>query len=142
MRMGSMGWLAGLGLLGMCVGAQAEEVDARVKAGEELYHQHCGACHGLTAEGDGPVSTLLDPKPPDLTRIALRRGDVFPEVEIQRVIDGRDPRAAHGRRDMPVWGRRFRDSQEVGGAGDVAARGQIQMIVAYLKSLQVGQAKE
>ncbi len=150
MRMGSIstGWLAGLGLVAVGLlavsgpGAHAEDADARVDRGQELYQQHCAACHGVGAQGDGPVASVLDPKPADLTRIAHRRGDVFPDVEIQRIIDGRDPRAAHGRREMPVWGRRFRDSKEIGGAGDVAARGQIQLIVAYLKSLQVDGADE
>ncbi len=115
----------------------AEEPDARVVRGEALYHQHCGACHGTSADGKGAVATFLDPKPPDLTRIAARRSGVFPDVEIQRIIDGRDPRAAHGPRDMPVWGYRFRAGQETAVAGDATARGKIQLLVSFLKSLQV-----
>ena len=118
--------------------AVAEEApDARVVRGEALYHQHCGACHGVEADGNGALATVLDPRPPDLRMIAARRDGVFPEVEIQRIIDGRDPRAAHGAREMPVWGRRFHEGHAGDPAGDVSARGAIQLIVAFLKSVQL-----
>jgi hypothetical protein len=39
---------------------------------------------------------------PDLTRIAARRKGWFPEVTVREIVDRRY--AAHGPREMPVWG--------------------------------------
>jgi hypothetical protein len=48
--------------------------------------------------------------PPDLTRIAQRRGGNFPDAEIAAQIDGRTVVPAHGSRDMPIWGQRWGNS--------------------------------
>ena len=43
--------------------------------------------------------------PPDLTRIALRHGRVYPDALVERIIAGEEPLpTGHGTRDMPVWG--------------------------------------
>ena len=47
--------------------------------------------------------------PPDLTRIAERRGGWFPEVLVREFIDGRF--AVHGTRTMPVWGQTLDEAQ-------------------------------
>jgi hypothetical protein len=41
--------------------------------------------------------------PPDLTRIAARNNGVFPAERVRQIILGKGP-AAHGERNMPVWG--------------------------------------
>lgn len=133
-RLGAVAALA-LGL-GLVAGTAAAEDDPYAKAGENLYHQHCGACHGITAQGDGPVAPLLDPRPPDLTRIAARRDGTFPESAILRIIDGRDPVVAHGTREMPVWGQRFAEGPPPGPGARSLARGQVMLLVHYLKSIQ------
>lgn len=124
-----------LGGLLVAGGAAAEE-DPYVQAGERLYHQHCGSCHGMEGKGDGPVAMMLDPKPADLTRIAARRDGVFPEPAILRVIDGRDPIEAHGTREMPVWGKRFSEGPPPGPGTGTMARGQVLLLLQYLKSIQ------
>jgi hypothetical protein len=73
-------------------------------SGPELYQVLCASCHGVKARGDGPVAKTLKPKVPDLTRIAARNGGVFPTEQVRQAIDGQQLRAAHGTRDMPVWG--------------------------------------
>ena len=52
------------------------------------------------------------------------------------IIDGRASIAAHGGREMPVWGRAFAD--EVGGdaVGDEVVRGRLLILVEYLRSIQ------
>jgi mono/diheme cytochrome c family protein len=69
--------------------------------------QYCSACHGINGRGDGPAALAIRAPALDLTRIAQRRGDRFPEAEIAAHIDGSIVIRAHGSRDMPIWGRRF-----------------------------------
>ena len=137
--------LVGMGLGAACLaaaGASAETVEGQ---GEALYHRHCGACHGAQADGRGAVASMLDPAPPDLRQIALRRDGVFPDAEIIRVIDGRQAIAAHGVREMPVWGKRFGEGVPELPGSEGVIRGQLLAIVAYLKSIQIdagGEASE
>lgn len=104
--------------------------------GATQYATYCASCHGIDARGDGPVAGALQTPPADLTRIAARRGGVFPDGEIARFIDGRFSVAAHGPREMPVWGQRFAESIPEAGVGDEVARGRVLTLVDYLKSIQ------
>ena len=131
-------WIAALALAlvaGFPAGSVAQE-DAYIEAGKALYHQHCGACHGIQGKGNGPVAPLFDPRPAELTRIAARRDAVFPEAALLRIIDGRDPVIAHGTRDMPIWGRRFGEARPPGPGAEAEAHGQVLLLVHYLKSIQ------
>ena len=75
--------------------------------GAAPFQQYCASCHGTAGKGDGPVAGVLMRPPADLTGIASRRGGEFPSGEIARYIDGRFEVAAHGSREMPIWGTRF-----------------------------------
>jgi len=81
-------------------GVQAQA--AEPESGEHLFERYCASCHGTNGKGDTRLARLFEVGPPDLTRIALRQGGWFPEATIREIIDGRY--AAHGRREMPVWG--------------------------------------
>ena len=72
-------------------------------AGAALYTRYCATCHGVTAEGDGPMSTSLVIQPPDLTGLSARNNGVFPVVRVVMRIDGREPLVSHGS-PMPVYG--------------------------------------
>jgi hypothetical protein len=50
------------------------------------------------------MSAALKATPPDLTVLAKNNGGVFPFSKVSEVIDGRKVVAAHGTREMPVWG--------------------------------------
>jgi len=104
--------------------------------GEPRFHKYCASCHGIEARGDGPVGRLLQTPPPDLRRIAARRGGTFPGGEIARKIDGRFEIAPHGTREMPVWGQAFGANVPAPGMGESIARGEIAVLVEYLKSIQ------
>jgi mono/diheme cytochrome c family protein len=104
--------------------------------GAELFHRHCAACHGEEGRGDGPVASELRTPPADLTRIAARRGGVFPDGEIARYIDGRFEVAAHGTRAMPIWGERFGISIPESGVSEEVVRGRIAVLIEYLRTLQ------
>jgi mono/diheme cytochrome c family protein len=140
-----MGALAAalLALGAMPGGAEEQEAGAtRADIGAELYQQHCGACHGIYGDGKGPVAPVLREAPSDLTRIAARRGGIFPEAEMMRVIDGRDPIVSHGPRDMPVWGKRFAEGMAPSAGAEAARRGYAMLLVEYLKTIQVTEPEE
>jgi mono/diheme cytochrome c family protein len=119
------------------VGERArDEERARVEAGADLFASYCASCHGREARGDGPVAAALTVRPADLTRIAARRGR-FEASEVAAFIDGRTDVLAHGRREMPVWGRIFDDRNENAVSDEtLLSPGMIFAITAYLGSIQ------
>jgi hypothetical protein len=99
----------------------------------------CMPCHGIEGRGDGSLANSLKRRPADLTQIAKSNGGIFPSKKVAEIIDGRASVAAHGVRDMPVWGDRYRVVTEVGeGAAEVEqrARAQINALVDYLETIQ------
>lgn len=113
------------------IAAMSQAPAKSVAAGKSLYRSYCQSCHGETARGDGPVAQYLVLPPADLTRIAARRGGIFPAKEIHRIIDGRKEVRVHGTSDMPVWGDIFQQ-----GWPPKETREKIQNLVAYLETLQ------
>jgi mono/diheme cytochrome c family protein len=75
--------------------------------GKSEFQSSCAACHGLDGEGKGPLSTQLKVPPADLTVLTKKNNGVFPFEAVYEVIDGRREVAAHGTRDMPIWGSRY-----------------------------------
>jgi len=106
--------------------------------GEVVFLRNCAACHGSSGRGDGPVAGALRVAPSDLTRIGSRRGGSFPEGEVARMIDGRFSVQAHGTREMPVWGERMGERIPEAGVSEEVVRGQISVLIEYLKSIQRG----
>jgi mono/diheme cytochrome c family protein len=80
--------------------------------GEALFLDHCAACHGIEARGNGPRAPVLTIQPTDLTRLAAEAGGVFPLLRAARRIDGTDPLVSHGS-PMPIWGPFFDDADHV-----------------------------
>ena len=72
--------------------------------GKRVYVNRCAVCHGVSGKGDGPLATQLKAHVADLTQIQKNNRGVFPFDRLYRVIDGREAVAAHGPREMPVWG--------------------------------------
>ncbi len=95
-----------------------------------MFFNYCAVCHGGTGVGDGPAASALTKAPADLTRISARNGGQFPEVKVKRYIEGLDEVAAHGSRDMPMWGDLFRSLNRD------TAQIRIQALADYLKSIQ------
>lgn len=107
-----------------------------VDAGRDDYLRYCASCHGIDADGNGPMKDVLRAAPPDLTRIAERNGGSFPAARIASVIDGRFAVPAHGTGTMPVWGRVLGRPLAEGVTTEEVARGQIDALVAYLQTIQ------
>ena len=101
--------------------------------GAQLFRTYCASCHGLSGRGDGPVAEAFRKPIPDLTQYTARNDGVFPTERVRQIIDGRGI-AAHGNREMPVWGDAFRS--EHGGLSTEEVKARIGAIVRYLEAIQ------
>jgi len=91
-------------------GKTVKKVNARPTAslnGVDLFKEYCAVCHGNDAKGGGPAADALKKRPADLTQLARKNGGAFPELHVMNYIKGQDFVAAHGSRDMPIWGSIF-----------------------------------
>jgi hypothetical protein len=86
-------------------------------------------------DGRGPVSRALTFRPADLRELFRRYGTPLDRERLEAVIDGRTEVAAHGDRDMPVWGERFDlPPDDVSRERTITER--IAELRAYLESIQ------
>lgn len=104
--------------------------------GQALFRQHCASCHGESGDGAGPVAASLDPAPSDLRRIAARNGGRFDEAAVMSVIDGRRAVAAHGPREMPVWGAVFQEQNSGESYPAYTSLLHSRALTEYLQSIQ------
>ena len=107
--------------------------------GKADFDEYCSGCHGSNGTGNGANDkTIPGVKPTDLTRIAARNGGVFPANEVADAIDGKKPLPSHQRFDMPFWGGNCQASgKESSPASAARAKARIDMIVSYIKTMQV-----
>ncbi len=103
--------------------------------GRYLFLRYCAKCHGDDARGGQGNATL---PAPDLTKIAERRGSVWPMLEIMSIVDGytktTEPRAG-----MPVIAELTEGAQiafDTGNGISVAVPANLIAVVLYLESIQ------
>jgi len=125
--------LSGVGL--------AQGKPARFDFGKREYDSNCAGCHGIRGRGDGEYKPYLTKSPSDLTRLAKANGGVFPYQQTYEIIDGRKAVAAHGARDMPIWGADYlakasADYMDVPYDPEIYVRNRIMALVDYLERLQ------
>jgi mono/diheme cytochrome c family protein len=118
--------------LGLTLGTSA--ASGAAPSGADVYFNHCAACHGADAEGSGPVAASMRVTVPNLRQLAQRNGGEFPAEAVAAYIDGRETPAAHGDRQMPVWGEVFRGPEQ--GTAQRTVRRRIAALVEYLRTLQ------
>ena len=115
--------------------ASAEELSSY--DGKQLYFRFCAACHGEQADGKGAVASYFKIAPPDLTRLAKRRGGTYPADEVRKTIDGRSDASVHGSRQMPVWGYEFYFADSGNPDKQRQVEELIDRLVEYLRTVQV-----
>jgi mono/diheme cytochrome c family protein len=102
--------------------------------GAALYRAYCATCHGTDGKGIGPMTQFLKITAPDLTRISMRNGGMFPLVRVQKIISGEEQTTpGHGTREMPVWGPVF---SQVSRDQDLG-RMRVYNIAKFLETMQV-----
>lgn len=93
---------------GLAVNAASALAQGKLDFGRREYENNCAVCHGMSGKGDGPYAGFVQTKRGlDLTGIQKRSGGIFPLLQVLETIDGRREVAAHGSRDMPIWGRDY-----------------------------------
>lgn len=130
-----------LGVLGWGLHAASQaQTGARPDPGKREFETRCASCHGVTGKGNGPVTDLLRRSPPDLTQLARSNGGILPMERLYQSIMG-DAVAAHGSRDMPVWGMVYR-TDAAGYYGDVPydadayVRARVLSLLEYIARMQ------
>ena len=131
--------LALLAAVGVSTGAAlaADKVDP----GKSEYDASCAVCHGVAGKGDGPYKGALTRAPTDLTQLAKQNAGTYPFNRVYESIDGRKAVAAHGTREMPIWGQRYQLAAadyyiDVPYDPDVYIRGRILALTEYINRLQ------
>ena len=101
-------------------------------SGSQMYAAYCAACHGTKGKGDGPAASALKVPPADLTTLAKRHDNKFPRNEVYDAISGERSIAAHGSKEMPVWGTLFRSMD----AHESFSMLRLKNLTDYIESLQ------
>ncbi len=102
-------------------------------SGAEMYKTYCAVCHGTDGKGDGPAASALKARPTDLTQLSKSNEGKFPALKVTAAIRGEGDVAAHGTKDMPVWGSLFWNMSH-GHEGEVQQR--VANLTKYIESLQ------
>lgn len=100
--------------------------------GAGIFRNYCASCHGVNGSGDGPVAPALKAKVPPLTTLARQNHGAFPTARVRRIIAGDENHAAHGSREMPIWGPVFHQIENDQDLGFV----RLQNVTEYLISIQ------
>ncbi|HUB02840.1 MAG TPA: c-type cytochrome [Terriglobales bacterium] len=102
-------------------------------SGAEMYKTYCAVCHGVDGRGDGPAAEALKVPPTDLTMLATKNGGKYPSLKVAAILRGENVLAAHGTKDMPIWGNLFW-SLSAGHEGEVQQR--VSNLNKYVESIQ------
>jgi mono/diheme cytochrome c family protein len=99
-----------------------------------MFMSYCAPCHGKEAKGNGPAASALKIRPADLTALAQKNGGKYPAMKVTAVLSGRVDLAAHGNKEMPVWGTVF---WRMSGGHEAEVQQRVANLNHYIESLQV-----
>jgi mono/diheme cytochrome c family protein len=102
-------------------------------SGVEMFKTYCASCHGVDGTGTGPAASALKKAPANLTLLAQNHKGKFPKLEVIQFIKGDAAPAAHGSRDMPMWGEVFKS---FGPAQDQIVELRVKNLAEYIEGMQ------
>ena len=120
---------------------QAQALDEELKLGRAIFQQYCAACHGVMAEGDGPLANLFKVKPRALSLLSRENDGEYPLELVYQTLKVTKPDPAHGAPAMPVWGNYFMVEQalsdpSIDNSEALIAVGRLLSVVYYIETLQ------
>src|SRR5476649_2473574 len=124
------------GLLLPEIAIAAGPVTKSVESGHHIFMEHCASCHGADATGNGPSASAMKTPPANLTQITKNSGGTFPAARVVETITYGGDIAAHGSRQMPVWGKVFSEEGGGGRGGSYYSRRAVIALKRYLDSIQ------
>lgn len=136
-------WIVLAAVIALVTMASAQEPKKEIKrvpikptsaaSGQEMYKTYCAVCHGTDGKGNGPAVDALKVPPPDLTVMAAKNGGKYPALKVSAIISGEEVLAAHGSKDMPIWGHLFRS---MSGGHEAEVQQRVANLNKYIESLQ------
>jgi mono/diheme cytochrome c family protein len=102
-------------------------------SGQDMYKTYCAVCHGTDGKGSGPAASALKVPPPDLTVLTEKNGGKYPDMKVAAILRGDNVLAAHGSKDMPVWGKLF---WNLSGGHESEVQQRVANLSTYIESLQ------
>jgi len=106
--------------------------DTDPASGVQMYRTYCAVCHGLDGKGNGPAASALKQAIPDLTLLSKKNRGEFPAFKVSNIIQGDAVVAAHGSKDMPMWGDVFENLKP----DESVVKLRIHNLTQYIGSLQ------
>ncbi len=97
--------------------------DEAIERGQAHYLLFCANCHGVDADGNGPLVELLKVTPTNLTTLRSSGSEATVAERVLQAVDGRHAVGESAERKMPV----FSDNLEISTVIEIAA---------YLDSIQ------
>jgi len=101
---------------------------------QEMYTSYCAACHGMGGRGNGPAAPALKVPPSDLATLAKRNNGTYPSNHVMSVLEGKAELAAHGSKEMPIWGPIF---MELGQGHPAEVQQRANNLTKYIESFQI-----
>ena len=102
-------------------------------SGEEMFKTYCAVCHGADAKGNGPAAEALKVPPTDLSSLAKKNDGKYPSMKVSAIIRGEEALAAHGSKEMPIWGHLF---WSMSGGHEAEVQQRVANLNKYIESLQ------
>lgn len=102
-------------------------------SGKEMYTNYCAVCHGAEGKGTGPAASALKAPPADLTVLSKNNGGKYPALKVASAIRGDVDVAAHGNKEMPMWGSLF---GSISGGHQTEVDQRVSNLNRYIESLQ------
>jgi len=102
-------------------------------SGQEMFKNYCAVCHGANGTGNGPAAEALKVPPTDLTTLAAKNDGKYPAMRVSAILRGESSLAAHGTKDMPIWGNLF---WNISGGHPSEVQQRVANLNHYVESLQ------
>ena len=115
---------------------KAPIVQSDPTSGKKMFSDYCAPCHGTEGKGNGPAAAAMKTAPSNLTMLAKNNGGKYPAAHVRAVLMFGAGTAAHGSKDMPVWGDLFQSLNWSSSGKQVEAEQRINNLNNYLESLQ------